>query len=342
MSDLKKKRIYQQPLNQAAQSEAELTAQQRFESPHTFVPVEIEEPELHGDAVQLEKIIRPKGKRNWFAAGLLSAFAGLVGWQAIDSVLNAFAEQDWLQLGWTGFSALLATLGISALGKELWQLKALRQHFDIQEQGEQLLKSEGIGKGKVFCQQLAKASDVQPESPAYDRWLHSVNDTHSDGEVLAMYDAMVVSEQDKRASEIVTKFATESAILVAVSPLALADMLLVAWRNLAMINQLAKEYGVALGYWSRLKLFKSVLVNMAFVGVSEVAMHAGMDLMSMDLAAKLSARAGQGLGVGILTARLGLKAIGLLRPIPWQQGQAVKLSSIRKQIVAKIAALTSK
>ncbi|MGF1894625.1 DUF697 domain-containing protein, partial [Vibrio campbellii] len=66
------------------------------------------------------------------------------------------------------------------------------------------------------------------------------------------------------------------------------------------------------------------------------------DLMSMDLAGKLSARAGQGIGVGILTARLGIKAISLLRPMPWHPERAVKLSAIRKQIALKVAALTVK
>ncbi|NIY93451.1 DUF697 domain-containing protein, partial [Vibrio diazotrophicus] len=95
-------------------------------------------------------------------------------------------------------------------------------------------------------------------------------------------------------------------------------------------------------YWSRLKLFKSVLVNMAAAGASELVIDASMDLLSMDLAGKVSARAGQGIGVGILTARLGLKAMTLLRPLPWHKDRAVKLSAIRKQIVTKVTALTVK
>ena len=81
---------------------------------------------------------------------------------------------------------------------------------------------------------------------------------------------------------------------------------------------------------------------MAAAGASEIAIDASMDLMSMDLAGKVSARAGQGLGVGILTARLGVKAMTLLRPIPWHPDRKVKLGAIRKQIVEKIASITIK
>ncbi|WP_394247141.1 YcjF family protein [Vibrio profundi] len=342
-SELKHKQIFEQDLNSNnEQAQPELTAQMHFSEQESFVPVAIEEPELDETEEQLEQVIRPaKGKR-WLATGLIASFSGLVAWQAIDSVVTAIAGSDWLALGWAGFIATIASLGLGAVGKELWKLRSLRNHFSVQEQSEALISSDSVGKGKAFCVAIAKQSGVKEESPAYDKWLNSINPAHSDAEVLDMYDALVVSEQDSLATKVVSQYATESAALVAVSPLAAADMLLVAWRNFKMIDRLSDIYGVELGYWSRLKLFKLVLINMAAAGASELAVDASMDLMSMDLAGKVSARAGQGLGVGILTARLGIKAMSLLRPIPWKQERAIRLSSIRKQIVAKVAQITLK
>ncbi len=65
------------------------------------------------------------------------------------------------------------------------------------------------------------------------------------------------------------------------------------------------------GYYSRLRLFKLVLLNIAFAGASELVREVGMDWMSQDLAARLSTRAAQGIGAGLLTARLGIKASGV-------------------------------
>ena len=48
-----------------------------------------------------------------------------------------------------------------------------------------------------------------------------------------------------------------------------------------------------------------MLLNIAFAGASELVREVGMDWMSQDLAARLSARAAQGIGAGLLTARLG-------------------------------------
>ncbi len=340
MSELKSKQVFTQTLD-SEKDNREFTAQKQFEQQEKFVPSVTEQEDTEIEA-QLEQVIRPKRGRRWLASGLLAGFSGLVGWQAVDSVIQAIQSSDWLSLGWTGFISVLASLGLGAIAKELWKLRKLRHHFSVQEQAEALIVNDAVGKGQLFCESVAKQGGISEQSPAYDRWVNSVSSSHSDAEILDMYDAMVLAEQDKKASQIVSKYATESAALVAISPLALADMLLVAWRNFSMIDQLAGLYGVELGYWSRIKLFKSVLVNMAAAGASELAIDAGMDLLSMDLAGKVSARAGQGVGVGILTARLGLKAMSLLRPLPWHKDRAVKLSAIRKQIVAKVSALTVK
>ncbi|PAW08020.1 TIGR01620 family protein [Vibrio sp. V1B] len=345
MSELKQKQVFSEKVMHSEEEDVspEFTAQKTFSENETFVAVEIEEqPENTEQELQLEHVIRPKSGRKWLTTGVFATFAGLVGWQAVDSIVTAVQTADWLALGWAGFISTIASFGLGALGKELWKLRKLRNHFSVQEESEALIDSQSVGKGKVFCEKVAEQSGVLAENPGFDRWKNSVNPAHSDAEILEMYDSMVVSQQDKLATKIVSQHATESAALVAVSPLAAADMLLVAWRNFKMIDNLSKVYGVELGYASRIKLLRAVFVNMAAAGASELAIDASMDLMSMDLAGKVSARAGQGLGVGILTARLGLKSMSLLRPLPWYPERQVKLGAIRKEVVAKVASITMK
>lgn len=72
----------------------------------------------------------------------------------------------------------------------------------------------------------------------------------------------------------------------------------IAWRNIRLINQLAKLYGIELGYVSRLRLLRMVFVNMAFAGAAEVIQDLGLEWLSQDITAKLSARVAQGIWRG--------------------------------------------
>ena len=113
-------------------------------------------------------------------------------------------------------------------------------------------------------------------------------------------------------------------------------MLLVAWRNLRMIREIATVYGIAPGLLTQGKLLKQVLQNLAFAGASEVAMDAGSALLGSSLTAGLSARAGQGIGAGLFTARTGLMTIKLCRPLPEPDRPKNMLQQIAKGIVHRL------
>ena len=118
-------------------------------------------------------------------------------------------------------------------------------------------------------------------------------------------------------------------------------MLLILWRNLKMIEEIANLYGLRLGYWSRIKLIKQVFVNMVYAGATELIADVGTELLGADLLGKLSARLAQGLGAGMLTARLGLKAMHLCRPLPFEENPP-QIKDIRKSLLSQIKSLVNK
>ncbi|EPG0368176.1 YcjF family protein [Photobacterium damselae subsp. damselae] len=316
------------------EQEKELTSQISFDEDKKFLPKQADNTEIEQE---LDQILASKPKRRGgFFKGLLLAGAAMVGWQSVDYVVTAYQSADWLSLGWSVLVAGIATMGITALGRELLNLRRLKHRQTERDQAQELLNTDGIGNGKAFCTKLAKQSQISTENTGYDRWIHSLAATHNDREVMALYDKMVVSQQDKMARQLVARYSSEAAVMVALSPLAIADMLLVAWRNFRLIEQVSNVYGVELGYWSRIRLVKLVLANMAFAGASEIATDIGTEVLSMDLAGRMSTRVAQGVGIGLLTGRLGLKTITLMRPLPWQPGEQPKLSEIRHDLIAQL------
>ena len=76
---------------------------------------------------------------------------------------------------------------------------------------------------------------------------------------------------------------------------------------------------------------------MAYARASELVADLGTEMLGAELMGKLSARLGQGLGAGMLTARLGAQTMELCRPIPFEDKP--KLTQVRKKITQQVKAL---
>jgi putative membrane protein len=221
--------------------------------------------------------------------------------------------------------------------KEWRKLAALKQVSVDQDTGSRLAESMQIGEAQAYIQTLLQR---YPDNNAKRAYLSQVSVEHNDAEKVLLFDDLVLSERDELAKQYVARFAAESALLLAASPLAALDMALILWRNQAMISKIAKVYGIELGYWSRIKLIRSIIVNIIYAGTAEVATDLGTQLLSVELTGKLSARVAQGLGGGLLTARLGYQAMSLCRPIQFNSKNKPKLSKIHQHLLAEIKGLT--
>jgi putative membrane protein len=340
MTDLKRERVFEQPelnLNQTLDDRELRTSQplttQEFTATAEFTELTPNADEL---ANRIAETIKPNMKYQRTKGFFACTFLALVGWQLGDRIVTSISTQDWLSLGWTGFIAGLSVFGIARIGREILALRKLRYHFSLQQQAEAIIERNSVGQAESFCGGLANKGTATVDREALAAWKNQIHSAHSDAEVFALYDNIVMKKQDKLALDVISNYSSQSAVLVAISPLALADMLLVAWRSLKMVDELSVIYGVELGYWARIRLFKSIVKNMAFAGATELAIESGLDLLSTSVATKLSARAGQGIGVGILSARFGIQALTLLRPLPWYPDQALKLGHVRKQIIEQV------
>jgi putative membrane protein len=68
-----------------------------------------------------------------------------------------------------------------------------------------------------------------------------------------------------------------------------------------------------------LRLFRRVISHLAVTGGVGLADGVIQQVIGHGIAARLSARLGEGMVNGLLTARLGLLTIDLVRPLPFQE-----------------------
>ncbi len=292
------------------------------------------QPEVEELAENNEIIEKSKPRWLWRIAIVL--FLGLVSYELIDFFIQGF-EQSPIVSSIYGVLLFIITLIFgSTVYRELSSLRQLSRQDKVRSQVQNILEGESKYNARELCEKITE--DLPCDISNEKNWSDIVQPEYTDIEVINLYSQEILTSVDQKALDEVAKFSTESVVLIAISPVAIIDMMLIFWRNLRMIDKVAGLYGLKLGYWSRIRLIKHVFINMAYAGASEIISDFGADLLGADLLGKLSGRMAQGLGAGMLTARLGIKTISLCRPVPFQN-QPPKLNTIRKKIVMQIKGL---
>ncbi|WP_418357131.1 TIGR01620 family protein [Shewanella basaltis] len=291
-------------------------------------------PESISDSITTRK---PK---RWSRLAVLSLFsvALLALVQTVLGLMESFNQSPWLFGFYASVLAIVTLWATVAVVKEWRKLVSLKKVADHQAIAERLSQSMQMGEANKFITPiLAK----YPQTEAKQQFIKATNNEHNDAEIVMLFDKIVLSERDLLAKKRVNRFAAESALLLAASPLAALDMAIILWRNQKMINEVAAIYGIELGYWSRIKLIRSIIINVIYAGSTEVITDLGTQLLSVEMTGKLSTRIAQGLGGGLLTARLGYQAMSLCRPIAFSAKNKPKLSQVHQHLLGELTQFTS-
>lgn len=292
--------------------------------------------ELEQDEVNVQS------KPRWAWRIVLALTSIMLIAQMVDFFVTGFVQSPISTSIWAIIASMLALLSGSALWREYSALRQFKGQQKLKQQALAVYQDESTIDVRKFCQDITTKlpSDLLTDDEQ-KKWLEVLDGDYSSAELLHLYSKLILVKVDQKAMEEVATFSTEAVVLVSLSPVAIVDMMIIFWRNLRMINKVAGLYGLQLGYWSRIKLIKQVFINMAYAGASELVADFGSEMLGADLLGKLSARLAQGLGAGLLTARLGLKTIQVCRPMPYEDN-APKLNHVRKQIISKIKGLINK
>ncbi|MCK8121439.1 TIGR01620 family protein [Pseudoalteromonas sp. 2CM32C] len=293
----------------------------------------IEEPdeEFIEDEIDLEPVYK-KSKWQTLKGVFTISFLVLVLLEFAYSLVFAFQQS--VVLGGVYLTAVLS--GVLLIGRILWReyrmLRSLKRNQLHRQEAYRLLNSEQVGGALPWLEKLNKHQKLNN----FDSFKKQVAQHHSDKEIMTLYANSLLITQDTQAKKLINRFATESALLVALSPIALVDMMAVLWRGTKLIEQIGKIYGIGFGYASRIKLYRMLIKQVMFVGSAELVSDLAATALSAELLGKLSGRAAQGVSAGIFTARIGYKAMELSRPLPKLEHKRSLLKGTVQSIAGKI------
>jgi putative membrane protein len=248
------------------------------------------------------------------------------------SIVLAFQQS--VILGGVYLTAVIT--GVLLISRLLWReyrmLRSLKRNQLHRHEANRLLNSEQVGGAIPWLEKLNKHQQLDN----FENFKNQVATHHSDKEIMTLYANSLLITQDNQAKKLINRFATESALLVALSPIALVDMMAVLWRGTKLIEQIGRIYGIGFGYASRIKLYRMLIKQVMFVGSAELVSDLAATALSAELLGKLSGRAAQGVSAGIFTARIGYKAMELSRPLPRLENKRSLLKGTVQGIASKI------
>lgn len=278
-------------------------------------------------------MVSKRRRWSWLTKSMLLGLIILVLTQTGLSLSQAWTDSPWLFGLYASVLALVILWAGRITFSEWRQLKRLKGIEEAQQVSERLALSMQIGEADPFIERILAKLPTDIDTQNYR---DHVRDEHNDAERVLLFESLVLTEIDKKAKKLVHRYATESALLLAASPLAMLDMAIILWRNQKMIRELASCYGIELGYWSRIKLIRSVITNIIYAGASEVVTDIGTQLLSLEVSGKVSTRMAQGLGGGLLTARLGYQTMALCRPVVFSHETRPKLTKIHTALLGEL------
>jgi putative membrane protein len=143
------------------------------------------------------------------------------------------------------------------------------------------------------------------------------------GDIIDGADLVRLSERelmtplDEEARRLIAAAARRVSVVTAISPRAAVDMFFVLVTALGLMRRLALLYGARPGTLGLMKLMRYAITHIALTGGMAASDSLIQQMVGHGLAAKLSAKLGEGVLNGLLTARLGLAAMDATRPLPF-------------------------
>jgi putative membrane protein len=275
-------------------------------------------------ADNLPAVLTPRKRRAPWGTLFWSALSGLVllalGLAVTNLVEDLYARAPWL--GAIGLAlALLAGLALLVVMlREIIGLARLATVESLRQRALSIIESDDRDGGRALVADMLSLTKRIPRLARARARLEDHGADIIDGrDLVRLAERELMSPLDVEARRLVVSASKRVSVVTAISPRAAVDMIFVLINGLRLVRQLAVLYGGRPGALGVLRLLRQVMSHLAVTGGVGMADSVVQQVIGHGIASRLSARLGEGMVNGLLTARLGLLTIDLVRPLPFHE-----------------------
>lgn len=272
---------------------------------------------------------RPSRLARLFWGLLLSVLGAVISVAAWDFVTGLITRNSTLGYAAAGLIGALLLVSLIIIIRELAAFGRLKRIDSLHLAADAALTSRDLKAARAVSARLRAFYAGRDETKLGRDALAA-----REGEVLDADTLMTLAETellaplDKMALREVEAAARQVALVTAMVPLALADVVAALTSNIRMIRRVAEVYGGRSGVLGSWRLLRAVMTHLVATG----AVAVGDDMLGSfaggGVLSKLSRRFGEGVVNGALTARVGVAAMEVCRPLPFRGNRRPSVSSI--------------
>jgi putative membrane protein len=262
---------------------------------------------------------------------LFTMWAGLSIVQLIESFFARNAVLGWIALSIAGIAGLAA---LAIILREVIGLFRLAKIEKLQAASARAINLDEKSASDTACAELIELYQGRADTAlGLKTFANHRNDILDPRDRVRLAERLLVSPLDEAANKIIASRARRVTLLTTVTPAAALDILFVAAQNFSMLREIATLYGGRPSTFATLKLARMVAAHLAITGGLALSDNLIQHFVGKGLLGRLSARFGEGAVNGILTARIGLAASNVCRPVPREASTSDTLTSLLKQVM---------
>ena len=261
----------------------------------------------------------------------LSLAIGNWGVRFVEDMIATSPVLGWIAAGLGGV-ALLALLALGA--REWWAVRGLNRVAALRIEAARAFAADDRTRARSVVSALQQhfSGDAVLTSARNEMAIHAA--ALIDGsDLLKIAERVLLRDCDSAAQRLIAVAARRVSVVTAVSPRAWVDILFVLAQSVRLIRQISEIYGGRPGGFGAVRLFRRVIGHLALTGGVAMTDSVLSQVVGAGLAARLSAKLGEGILNGVLTARVGLAAIDVCRPLPYLGASPPKLSEIARALM---------